>query len=148
MGSRTQEITRRSRGARIALIIADSFVAATAIGDGIILVTGMESTRYPLDLLKGTAFSSYVIPGLVLALVVGGSAIVAAIAMLRSPYASAVASAAAGAVLMGWIAGEVLVLTRPSARSWVEALYFAIGLAMAWLGLVVGRSERSRQLPP
>ena len=45
----------------------------------------------------------------------------------------------AGGIMMGWTIGEVLILTQPEARSWVEAAYFAAGLAMTGLVVALGR---------
>lgn len=128
----------RGSGARFALFAVDAFVALTAIGGGLALATGLEGERFPAGLLAGTPFSSYVIPGLILAGAVGGSATVAAAALLRDPRASARASTLAGVILMGWIVGELLILRATAARSWIEALYFAIGLLMVALGLRLG----------
>jgi hypothetical protein len=44
-------------------------------------------------------------------------------------------STLAGATLMGQIAGEVRLLKQPI--SWIEVVYFAIGLAMVTLGLAL-----------
>jgi membrane protein DedA with SNARE-associated domain len=63
--------------------------------------------------------------------------------LLRSPRAGAAASIVAGVVLVGWIAGEVLILSAPEARSWTEVVYAAVGLAMLILGLRAWRSERT-----
>lgn len=79
----------------------------TAIG-GIALVTGLEEGRFPLEMLRRTPpFGTYVIPGIILAGVVGGSATVAAAATLLSPRADALASTVAGVGMMGCIAGFV-----------------------------------------
>ena len=132
------------RGARIALFAADAFVAVTASGGGIALITGLEGDRFPLDLLKGTPFNSYAIPGLILSAVVGGSATAASIATLRSPRTGALASMLAGVVLIGWLAGERLILPSRAFSSqsrWVEAVYSAAGLLMAALALIVRQSE-------
>jgi hypothetical protein len=53
--------------------VVDVFVALTALGGGIALATGLEADRFPLDWLRGTPFRNYVIPGLILAGVVGGA---------------------------------------------------------------------------
>ncbi len=118
----------------------------TAVGGGIALMTGLEGDRFPLELLQGTPFSSYVIPGLILTVAVGGSATVAAALLLRNPGIGALASVLAGIVLMGWIMGEVLILNQTAARSWVEAIYFAVGLTMVGLGLVASRFQRNQQI--
>lgn len=124
--------------ARGALFVVDAFVGLTAIGGGIALVAGLENDRFPIELLSGTPFGSYVVPGLILTVVVGGSASVAAIATLRNEELGALASVVAGVVVMGWIVGEVLLLDQPSWTG-IEAFYFALGLAMAMLGSILWR---------
>lgn len=146
----TEELPAGSSLPTRMLFAADAFTALTATSGGIALAAGLEGGRLPRRLLKGTPFSSYVVPGLMLAGTVGGSSTLAALAMLRNPEIGARASVAAGGITMGWIAGEVLVLDRREARSWVEALYFAIGLTMAGLGLRLATrhaQQRRRSLP-
>ena len=121
---------------RAALLIVDVLVASTAIGGGIALVSGPETNRFPPEMLRGMAFGSYVVPGLILTVVVGGSAAAAAAATLLSPHAGALVSIWAGVVVMGWIVGEILLLTQPSAPTWTEVFYFALGLVMVVLGLM------------
>ncbi len=125
----------------LALVAVDGFVALTAVGGGIALATGVEGDRFPVDLLIGTPFRSYVVPGLILAGVVGGSATVAAAATLRSPRVGGRASVLAGLAMMGWTVGEVLILRAPEARSRVEAGYFGLGRLMVVPGATVGRAE-------
>jgi len=60
-----------------------SFNAVTAIGGGIMLMTG--GIEPPSVWLQNTVFASYFIPGLILAGVVGGSALLAAIRLRRQP---------------------------------------------------------------
>jgi hypothetical protein len=124
-------------GVRVALVVVDGFVAVTAVGGGIALLSGLEANRFPADWLQRTPFSTYAIPGLILAGVVGGSAAIAAAAALLSPRAGRLASLLAGVVLMGWIVGEVLLLKQPAAPTWAEIFYFTVGLVMAVLGLIV-----------
>jgi hypothetical protein len=99
-------------------------------------VAGLEGDRFPVELLRGRPFRSYVVPGLIRAGLVGGSAAVATVAGLRRPRMVAQASALAGIVLMGWILGEVLIVRSSVARSWLEPGYFGVGLLMSTLGLV------------
>ena len=63
-----------SSGVRVAHFVVDAFTAATAVGGGTAWATGLETGRFPAEMLRGTQFGSYVIPGLILAGVVGGSA--------------------------------------------------------------------------
>lgn len=127
---------------RVALVILDGFAALTAVGGGVALATGLEAERFPVDRLRGTPFASYTVPGLILTVVVGGSAAVAAVVTLRSPRAGGLASVLAGGVMMGWIVGEVLILRRPlSTETLWEVFYLAIGLLMALLGFRTWRTE-------
>jgi hypothetical protein len=92
----------------VTLFVASVFVALTAVFGGITVATGID--RFPADWLIGTPFSSYLIPGLILAVLVGGSAAVAVVAALRSVNAGALTSMLAGAILLGWLVGERLIL--------------------------------------
>jgi hypothetical protein len=59
----------RVNAVRVVLIIVDAVVAVTAVGGGIVLAAGLEGGRFPARWLKGTPFSSYLVPGLILAVV-------------------------------------------------------------------------------
>jgi len=48
--------------ARVALSIIDWFVAVTAVAGGIALVSGLETLRFPPDMLTGTPFADYTVP--------------------------------------------------------------------------------------
>lgn len=84
---------------RRALLWLTIFVAVTTIAGGIGILTGVlgldESD------LDGSPFSSYVVPGLALLVLVGGTATAAAILLRRSdPLAPFVAAAAGGAMMI------------------------------------------------
>src|SRR5271166_6361655 len=133
----------------VTLFVASVFVALTAVGGGVTVAAGVD--KFSADWLIGTPFGSYLIPGLILAVVVGGSAVVAAVAALCGLDAGALASVLAGAILLGWLAGERLIL--PSAAFspqfwWLEAIYVAAGLMMVVPALTVRWAERGRQSPP
>jgi len=130
----------------MALFSASMFVALTAILGGITVAIGID--KFPAAWLVGTPFRSFLIPGLILAVVVGGSALVAGIAALRRSVVRALASIVAGAILLGWLGGERVIL--PSAAlprfSWLEAIYVAAGVLMFGPGLVVWWIERRHRL--
>ena len=128
------------------LFIASIFVALTAIGGGITLAIGMD--KFPAAWLIGTLFSSYLIPGLILAVVVGGSAAIAAVATLCRSDAGTLASMLAGAILLGWLIGERLILPKEAFVPqfwWLEAIYIAAGLLMLVPGLTVRWTDRRRR---
>ena len=119
------------------MVVLEALVSLTGIGGGFALASGLEGGRFPLGLLHGTPFSSYVIPGLILAVFVGGSAAAAMLAGFADLPGAWVASLLSGVLLMGWIGDEVAHLPG-SARSWAEAFLFACGLSVADLALVAG----------
>ena len=114
-------------------ILLTGFVALTGIAGGIAVALGVD--EFPAEWLEGTPFPDYTVPGVLLAAVVGGSALIALIALLvRSSWAPAL-TVVAGAILMGWIVGEVLVLNQPGEPTWIEIAFFAIGLLMSAVGV-------------
>lgn len=124
-----------------ALLAVTAFNALTAIAGGISLMTGVIEP--PSKLLEHTAFDSYFIPGLVLAVVVGGAALFATVwLLLHKAYAREIAGAA-GVIMMGWITAEVLMIRQ---ISWLQVLYFLTGYAATALAYP-SRNELSGSLP-
>lgn len=119
------------------MFAVDLVAALSAIAGGAAVTAGW--IPFPAEWLDGSPFTDYTVPGLVLCLVVGGSAAVAAIATLRGARVAPAASAIAGAVMMGWIVGEVVIL-GPKAYTWLQPASFAVGLAMAILAMLSRRS--------
>jgi len=137
----------------VMLFVASLFVALTAVFGGITLATGVD--KFPADWLIGTPFRSYLIPALVLAVLVGGSAAAAAVATLFRQDAGALISMLAGVILLGWLVGERLILP-PAAFVpqfwWLEVIYIAAGVMMVVPALAIRRtvprsSERSATPP-
>lgn len=111
------------------LIAVTAFAAVSAVGGGIGVVA-TNGLGIPLAYLRTTPFSSYVIPGLILGMVVGGSALVATIlVVLRHPWGDVV-SFGAGAIMVGWIIGEILLLRQ---LTWLQGVYALNGLLMMGL---------------
>lgn len=115
------------------------FNAVSAIGGGITLVTG--TLPVPKDLLRHTPFESYVIPGLFLGVVIGGSAIVGAVALLSHARSSRLISAAAGVIMVGWIAGEAMLIRGFSG---LQGLYLLTGLLVGVGSFYLPAAEPSR----
>jgi hypothetical protein len=120
----------RLRGAlRLFLLGAAAFLAVSAVPGGIALVAGLGTP--PAAMLGHSIFSSFLVPGLTLLVVVGGSASVAAVLLVRRHrFASAVA-ALAGAFVMSFEFVEVLVIGSPAGPAFVmQATYFTTGLLL------------------
>ena len=93
-------------------------------------------------------FDSYVIPGLLLGVVIGGSALGGAIALLAHAKRSRLISAAAGVVMVGWIAGETILV---EGFSWLQGLYLLTGLLVvvgAWYLRVVAHAPEASPRRP
>ncbi len=67
--------TLKHKVIRIALFVIEAFIGLSAIQGGIALLRGAFDQWVPVAWLAGTPFSDYTIPGLVLVIVVGGSAL-------------------------------------------------------------------------
>jgi hypothetical protein len=98
------------------------FHVLSAVGGGVALIVG--ALPVPLSVLRHTPFDSFVVPGIFLAAVIGGSAAIGTAAMLARSRQAPVVSAAAGAVMVGWILGETALV---QGFSWLQALYLLTG---------------------
>jgi hypothetical protein len=124
---------------RIALIVLTGFVALTAIGGGVAMVVRVD--RFPPEWLEDTPFRGYLVPGALLALLVGGSALVACVMLVKAAGYAWLAAGASGVVLCGWIVAEVAILKQPSAPTRTELVYLAVGaltVALALASLALG----------
>ncbi|MBP8292907.1 MAG: hypothetical protein KAX65_09045 [Caldilineaceae bacterium] len=125
---------------RIIIAVLAGFIALTAIGGGIAILTGVDP--FPPAWLAGTPFTDYTIPALLLAIGVGGSALLAALLVLRPGRAGILATLAAGLIMAGYIVGEVLILKQtPPGPTWIELLYFGLGLTIFALGAYLWMAE-------
>jgi len=115
------------------------FNAVSAVGGGIALIVG--GLGVPIDLLRHTPFESFVIPGIFLAVVIGGTALLGATALLAHWRRALVISSAAGAVMVGWIAGETLLV---EGFSWLQGLYLLTGAIALVASIRLSPADRSR----
>ena len=110
------------------------FSAVTAIAGGTELVIWRQGNRYvPIALLEKTPFQTFLIPGLLLGLLVGGASLWCAIlAWRRSTYAID-GTLFAGATLALWIVSEVALLRSIHP---LHVFFGILGLAILLLGLL------------
>ncbi|HET7458855.1 MAG TPA: hypothetical protein VFJ74_14495 [Gemmatimonadaceae bacterium] len=140
---------RRDEEARLlvlALLVADAFVALSAFAAAVALATGIGVDRFPRQWLDGTPFGSYLLPGLVVAAAIGGTAALAAGVLLHRADLGALASALAGAVLLGHVVVDVMVL-RHAAWSAIELSYAMVGSAMVVIALWLRRAGPRARTP-
>lgn len=130
---------------RFALITLDLFLAVTAVGGGIALLFGLMAPG--VELLQGSPFSSYTIPGLAL-LAVGVCAGVAAALVLMRQWLGAPVSAAVGLMIIIFEVVEVLTIgSDPGVARNLQILYFVWGLAMVAVGSSLWLSQRIASAP-
>lgn len=128
---------REHRGIRLTLLILQAFVALTAFAGGVALVIGSLDESFstvlnpPPEYLAGSPFDSYVVPGLVLAAVLGGGHAFAFVQLERRMPRALVVAAGAGFATLIWIFVQMIYIPF----SLLQALYFVVGLAE--LGLVL-----------
>jgi hypothetical protein len=117
------------RWQRRTLVTLDAFLAVSAIGGGLALLS--HWIDLPTELLKGSPFGSYTIPGLALTFLVGGGALGAAVAVLRSSAFGALLSASAGLMVIVFLMVELFVVgSEPGYMRSLQLVYFANGLLL------------------
>ena len=133
------------RGVRIAAVVVDLFAAVSAFAGAIGLVVGYMNI--PLSVLSTTPFADFTVPALLLGIVVGGSALAAAAIALFGPRSlalfgpwrfDALATAAAGCIMVGWMTVEIAMI---GVGSWLQPTYFAVGLLMIGLAALLQWAE-------
>ena len=87
----------------------------------------------PKSMLENTPFESFVIPGLILGFVVGGSMLLAARLTWFEHRWAPVAGFAAGCVLLGWITVEAMMIPSGLPIQIPFAIYALVVMRMAWL---------------
>jgi hypothetical protein len=116
--------TDRRRPMLIGLLLFNGLSAAAG---GLALMTGWIPEQP--SWVRGTDFSSNYFPGVILLAVVGGSSLIAAIAVLKDSDGSQLASIVAGTVMVCWIIGEIA-----SIRAFhvLQVVYLVTGAAVVW----------------
>lgn len=123
-----------TKSIRVLLIVLNIFLALTAFGGGIQLLVGFYTP--PVEMLKGSLFKDFTVPGLALGIIVGGSALLAAILVIQKNKFSILASIAAGLVIMFFEFVEALIIGSPAGPArFMQILYFGMGTLIASVAL-------------
>lgn len=129
-----------ARRPRIALIALTAFQAVTAFAGGLALALGWNAP--PPEMLAGTPFTGYAIPAAALFVLVGGSALVAAVLAYRRDPRAVGAAAVAAAMILGFETVEVWAIgSPPGAARNLQLLYVAVGLGIALAAMALRRAE-------
>jgi hypothetical protein len=125
---------------RITLVVLEAFIALSAIAGGLSLATG--AITFPLAWLAGTPFSDYTIPALLLAIVVGGSALLAALTVFIRRAWALLVSVTAGLLMAGYEAVHFVLIDH------LEGFYvacFVVGMAIFGLSTYLWMVEYRRK---
>lgn len=111
---------------------------------GAVMGIAFNGAGVPLAYLEGSPFTSYVVPGVILGAVVGGTQLLGFIGMLSKRMPGLLLAAIAGFGMMIWNFAEVAVIGE---YSFLQGIYFGLGIletlsVIALLGIapsIVGR---------
>jgi len=130
------------RGWWLALLIVGWFNLVSALGGGIGLVVA-NGMGMPRSWLDGTPFGSFVIPGFILLVIVGGTQAVAVLGQHRRRPWFFAAAGVAGFGMVIWVYVEVALLP---VYSFLHTLYFTTGvLQLVFLVLCLGILPADRE---
>ena len=117
-------------------------LGAVAGGLGLALDPSGKSVGIPLELLKSSPFTTFLIPGIVLFTVNGlGSLVGAVLTFTRHRFAGKMAMAL-GAFLVAWIVIQVYWV---GGIHWLHLFYFILGLLEFALGWSVKKNARVQE---
>ena len=117
--------------ARRALIVLLYFGALSALG-GAALGVATDGGGVPREYLRATPLESYLIPSLILGVVIGGTQLLGALSVHRRGARAHLVAATAGFGMIVWIFVELAII----GFDWLQAFYFAVGIAQLALVLV------------
>jgi hypothetical protein len=131
---------------RTLLLDLNLFLGFTAVAGGVALLVGW--IKIPLSSLAGSPFSDYTVPAALLAVVIGGSAMLAARLVHLGNSLGLPASAIAGGAIIVFEIVEWSVI----GFAWLQAAYMAIGVLIVslavWIRMAQVRGRVPRRLPP
>lgn len=120
------------------LTVLHAVVALNAIGGGIYGLAGAPGV--PVEWLEQTPFPSYLIPSLILFVVVGGTQAAAGLSVAARTPRSRSVSVVAGAILLGWIGTQVVLIGYVSWLQPAVAIAALANLSLAGWPLENGRT--------
>ncbi|MBN1298321.1 MAG: hypothetical protein JW997_01390 [Actinobacteria bacterium] len=104
------------------------FTGVISVVSGAVMIA-TDGMGMPLEWLAGTAFASYLVPGLILAIVIAGVTILAGILLLKNKKGAHEAAAASGFGLLIWLFTEMYVLEKMGSH-FLHAIIFTEALVI------------------
>lgn len=115
-----------TKSIRVLLIVLTFFLSLAAFEGGIQLLIGFYTP--PVEMLNGSIFKDFTIPGLALGIIVGGSALFTAILLLRKNKFSLLASVTTGVIIMFFEFVEMLAIGSPAGPArFMQIFFFGMG---------------------
>lgn len=122
------------KAAYVILTVLTGFLALTAFLGGIGLLANINAP--PVEDLQGSIFKDFTIPGLALFMIVGGSALLATILLVRKSKFAVLAATVAGIIIMFFEFVEVLVIgSPPGVAQALQFIYFGLGILIAIISI-------------
>lgn len=110
----------------LALLCLVAGIPALLGGLAFIIQPDGSLLRMPLAYLAHSPFETFMVPGLILMIAVGGACTTAGVLLLRRSQHGPIAAFMAGLVLLGWITIQMLLLRT---AAWQQLTYVAVALA-------------------
>jgi len=126
---------------RLLLIVLHAFLGIAAIGAGQAFARDPSggTLGIPKEWLEGSPFPDFRIPGLFLAIVIGGANLASALALLRRHALASWLSLATGVLLVVWVAIQTAIL---GFRHWSQGIWWVLFPLVAVLAGLFLRSQR------
>lgn len=127
---------------RTLLVLIETWVGITAVagGIGLMLTNGLGM---PTEYLNDTPFQNYLIPGLILAGIIGGTNITASFMTIRKTPRYQEFSAIAGFGLNIWIFTEIFLLRQPHL---LQAVYFLLAIIILIATMLLVRYDNNKNV--
>ena len=120
----------------VLLVVMNGFLTLTAILGGFSILIGINVPS--VEQLSESIFKGVTIPGIALFLVVGGSALVATILLIRRSKFSILSSTIAGIIIMFFEFVEVMIIGSPAGvAQTLQIFYFGLGTLIVCLSMCI-----------
>jgi hypothetical protein len=123
----------KTNSVRWSLGILQLFIGMSAVPVGLMMLIN-PADALPPELLAGSIFPNYLIPGIFLFSVNGVGNLIGAFLTVRQHSLASIMAVGLGAFLMAWIVVQLVTLGPPI--HWLQPLYFVFGaleLALGWM---------------
>lgn len=109
------------------LFLLSVFIALTALISGLLMISNPDGSilNLPLNLLSNTPFKDFLVPGMILAGLVGGTNLLAVFFNLQRHANRYNWSIAGGFMISGWIVIQMLLI---NAVHWLHFIYLGAGI--------------------